>query len=329
MITCDIKNNFLFINKMSEENLNESTGTETKIDIDTTKSSDSEDYLTADFKNEIDAIIEMNFEEACELTQRKYQYYDDETENEKAHYEEQAQILEQQNFEEYNNEITRISQDYLQTAEHYKNLWQEYCKTLVARHREEASNLEQQWREAREVQIDKSKEQAEASFGTARILAMCEMYDEAIKIRDAANNVITDNNSPELQKIDIDFTARFQYMTKRHFAEYQYLHRHLKALMKTLRERANAQKKTAEATLQVEQAQNSSLILETVIKEGVSMKAKESLIQSFSPRSKSRQRPFSKARSYAINSSPIGLLSRGSSSLAYSHGNLTPRPRRK
>lgn len=315
---------------MSEEILdNYPNETDVKINPEANKSSDNEDYLTADFKNEIDAIIEMNFEEACELTQRKYQYLDDETENEKAHYEEQAQILEQQNYEEYNNEISRISQDYLHTAEHYKNLWQEYCKTLVVRHREEAAILEQQWREARKVQIARSTKQAEASFGTAQILAMCELYDKAIEIRDAANDVINDNNSPELQKIDIDFTARFQYMTKRHFAEYQYLHRHLKALMRTLRERANAQKKTAEATLRVEQAQNSSLILETVIKEGVSMKAKESLIQSFSPRSKSRNRPFSKARSYALNSSPVGIFSRGSSSLAFSPGNLTPRPRRK
>ena len=191
---------------MIEENPIESESeTETKIETDTKNSSDNEDYLTADFKNEIDAIYEMNFEEACELTQRKYQYYDDETENEKAHYEEQAQILEQQNYEEYNSEISRISQDYLQTAERYKNLWQEYCKTLVARHREEASDLEQQWREARDIQIARSTEQAEASFGTARILAMCELYDKAIEIRNAAQDVITDNNTPELQKIDIDF----------------------------------------------------------------------------------------------------------------------------
>ena len=102
------------------------TDTETELEIDAENPEDAEDYLFADFKDEVDAITDLNFEKAKMLTQKKYQYLDDETENEKAHYEEQAQILEQQNYEDYNAEIGRISQDYLQNAEYYKNLWQEY-----------------------------------------------------------------------------------------------------------------------------------------------------------------------------------------------------------
>ena len=285
---------------------------------------EEEDISLADYKDEIEAIIQLDFEKAVSLAHNRFRYFDDEAENEKAHYEEQAMLLEQQNFDQYNEEINRITQDYLQNADHFKNLWQDYCKALVSRHREEAEEMERQWRIARDNQIARANELAQTSFGTARLLAMCEMFDKAIEIRNNAQEHANDNNSPELQKIDREFTDRFQQMTKRHFAEYQYLHKHLKSLMRTLRERANAQRKTAEANLQVEQAQNTTLILETVVKEGVSPKAKESLIQTFSPRSK-EGRPISMARSYAMRS-PISFSSRASSSsLAYSYGNLTPK----
>lgn len=301
------------------------TDTETELEIDAENPEDAEDYLFADFKDEVDAITDLNFEKAKMLTQKKYQYLDDETENEKAHYEEQAQILEQQNYEDYNAEIGRISQDYLQNAEYYKNLWQEYCKALVDRHHQEAEELEQKWRDARNLQYARTAQQAHASLGTARMLASCEQFDQAIEIRDAAQETISNINSPDLQKIDIDFTQRYQHMIKRHFAEYQYLHRHLKSLMKTLREKANAQKKTAESNLQVEQARNTTLILETVVKESVSMKAKDSLIQSFSPRSRQQDRPISKARSYALHMSPRSIISRASTTFPYS-GRNSPKP---
>ncbi|OHT05721.1 hypothetical protein TRFO_05887 [Tritrichomonas foetus] len=288
---------------------------------------EEEEEAQADMKSELEAIVELDFEKAFSLAHKRFQYFDDEAENEKAHYEEQAQILEQQNYDQYNDEINRISQDYLQNADHYKNMWQDYCKALVVQHRSEAAEMERQWREARDIQIARANEKAQASYGTARILAMCDMYDKAIELRNNAQEAAADINSPELQKIDIEYTDRFQHMTKRHFAEYQYLHRHLKALMRTLRERANAQRKTAEANLQVEQAQNTTLILETVVKEGVSPKAKESLIQSFSPRSK--ERPASKARSYALRLSPRSFSSRAASSLAYSSmSGITPRAKK-
>lgn len=244
---------------------------------------------------EIDAILNLDFERALKVSRRNFEKKNTQ-ENEKfsteqAYYESQSQLLAQQVFEDYKSEITGISQQYLDDAEYYKNVWQNYCKGLVAKQREEADILEQRWREARETEISRANEAAKTKLATARLLAMCKLYDDAIDVRDKAQNMIDQSKSPEVKKIDREFTKQYKKMTQRHYAEFQYLYGHLRALMQTLRSNADSLKKKAEANLEVEKARNNTFIIKTLTNEKFSQETKEKLIQNFSPRNKGKTSP--------------------------------------
>ena len=256
-----------------------------------------------DVEEELAAIFNLDFERAHQLSRRRYNYNDTEAIEEQLHYEEQAQLLEQQNFDNYNEEINLISKDYLKAAENYKTVWQHYCMELVEKQREEADQLEKKWRITRKKELNRNCLKAESSLSTARLLALCEQYDEAIDIRNSAQG---DNmplqKSPELKQIDREFAKRYKIMTKRHFSEFQQLHKHLCTLLKTLREKASALKKNAEANLQVENARNATLIIQTIAKDAISPLAKEKVISSFSPRSKKGSSVSNQSVSFDISS---------------------------
>lgn len=244
---------------------------------------------------EIDAILNLDFEKALQVSRKNFEKKKSQEYSkyatEEAYYENQSQILAQQVFEDYKSELTGISQQYLDDAEYYKNVWQNYCKSLVAKQRDEANILEQRWREAREIEISRANEAAKTKLATARLLAMCKLYENAIDVRDKAQNMIDQSKSPEVKKIDREFAKQYRKMTKRHYAEFQYLYGHLRALMQTLRSNADSLKKKAEANLEVEKARNNTLIIKTVANEKFSQEAKEKLIQNFSPRNKGKTSP--------------------------------------
>ncbi|OHT08622.1 hypothetical protein TRFO_22809 [Tritrichomonas foetus] len=260
---------------------------------------------------EIDAILHMDFEKALQISRRQFEI-NDETYDEECHYEEQSQILTQQVFDNYYSEVSQISKEYLENADHYQTLWQDYCKNLVVKQREEASILEQKWREARALELSRQTEKAQTEFATARLLAMCKLYDNAIGVRDKVQNYLEQKKSPELKKLDRDFAAQYKKMTNRHFSEFQFLHRHLKSLLKTLRLKAEGMKKTAEANLEVEKARNTTMIIQAVAKDKVSQAARDKIIQNFSPR---KTRAESRAMSQA---SPRRDDSRLSAAVSYS-----------
>lgn len=252
-----------------------------------------------DGNEEIDAILKLDFERAFAVSRRKIQQKksreSSKLASEEAYYENQSQLLTQQVFDDYNSELTGIRQQYLDDAEYYKNIWQRYCKNLVNKQREEADFLEQKWREAREIAIERENETAKTKLATARLLAMCKLYKNAIDVRDNAQNMIDQSKSPEVKNIDREFAKQYQKMTRRHYAEFQYLYGHLRSLMQTLRTNADTLREKAEANLEVEKARNNTLIIKTVATDKVSQQTKEKIFQNFSPRSKARKtsRPFS------------------------------------
>lgn len=238
--------------------------------------------------DELAAILALDFERALECSQHKCQRRDNQAAEEEAHYREQAMILSQQNYDTYNERLNQIKEEYQQSADKHKTLWQGYCRSLVAKQREEAEELEQKWIAAREEELARTAEAANAKLSTARILAMCNQYENAIAMRDTAKSLIGNEKTARVRKIDADFTRRYKQMTARHFSEFQYLHKHLTCLMDTLREKVKAQGLAAEADLKMEEARNATLIIQTVAQEAVSPIAKENVIRAFSPRSQKR-----------------------------------------
>lgn len=236
-------------------------------------------------QEELDAILRLDFEQAVELAKKRYKFNDDEALNEQMHYEEQAQILSQQNFDDYNEEINNIRKEFYRTSQKIKSLWQDQCKKLVDKHRYEAEMFEKKWKKTRKLVKNRINICSETSLATAKLLAMCEQYDQAIDIRNAAqNNQTQSENIAEVKKIDREFSLRYKNMIKRHFSEYILLHKNLRTLLKTLKERAEVMKKSAEFNLQVEEARNTTLIIQAISKEGFNSSVKEKVIQSFSPR---------------------------------------------
>lgn len=235
-------------------------------------------------QEELDAILRLDFEQAVELAKKRYKFNDDEALNEQMHYEEQAQLLSQQNFDNYTEEVNNIKNDFLRRAEKIKASWQGQCQKLVARQRLEVEQFEQKWRKTRKMAMNRINICSQTSLTTAKLLAMCENYDEAIDIRNSAqNNQITENTA-EVKNIDKEFAVRYKNMIKRHFNEFLLLHKNLKSFLITLRERAEGLKKNAEMNLQVEEAINSAMIIQAISKEGFNPTVKEKVIQSFSPR---------------------------------------------
>ncbi|OHS96063.1 hypothetical protein TRFO_37814 [Tritrichomonas foetus] len=258
-----------------------------KISMEDFNSYDEDSILEApEYEQELTAIYNLDFERALELSKKRYQYDDTECFEEQIHYEEQAQILAQQNFDDYNQEINLISKEFLNNAENFKTRWKNYCQNLVEKHRQEAEQLEKKWRQTRKKEINRNCLTSETSLETARLLALCEHYNEAINLRDSAKSKTTSKKTPEIKLIDREFTKRYQLMIKRHYNEFQLLHRNLRSLLKSLRERAEALKKKAEANFQVENARNTTLIIQAVAKDSINPVAKEKVISSFSPRTR-------------------------------------------
>ena len=259
-------------------------------------------------QEELNAILALDFERALELSRQKCQDLTDQAADEEEHYREQAVLLSQQNYEAYNEKLNEIREEYQQTAEKHKAVWQGYCRTLVKKQREEADELEMRWRDARAEEMRRTTEVANARLSTARILAMCNQFENAIEVRDSAQRLIDSEKTSRVRQIDIDFAKRYRKMTARHFSEFQYLHKHLTSLMDTMREKVKAQKLTAEADLMMEEARNASLIIQTVSKEALSPVAKENVIRAFSPRGQKRsgsRSHYSMSRSSARTSGRV------------------------
>ena len=257
-----------------------------KVEIKMSDAFEYEEEEVNDNENEeIDAILHMDFERALEISRRQFNTNDD-FYDEESHYEEQSQLLTQQVFDNYNSELSQISQDYLNDAEYYKTLWQDYCKKLVSKHREEADLLEQRWRSARAAEIARASDKAQTEFATARVLAMCKLYDSAIDLKNKVQSSLEMKKTPELRILDREYATQYKKMTQRHYSEFQFLYQHLKSLMKTLRQRAESLKKTAEANLEVEKARNTTLIIQAVSRDKVSQQARERILQNFSPRTR-------------------------------------------
>lgn len=257
-----------------------------------------DEFASLNFLEELHAISNLDFEKALEFSQKRNQLQAEDSFNEQIHYEEQAQMLLQQNFDDYNEELNFISQQYLENARRITAHWQEQCQNLVIKHREEANKLESQWRKTRHLEFSRNSAASAASLETARILALCENYDEAIDVRNSAQNRSEVAKPPEVKRIDREFYKRYKIMTKRHYSEYQLLHKHLKSLLKSLRNRAETLKKNAESDLRVEEARNNTLIIQTLVKDGANSPSKEKVIQSFSPRKNKKGFSGTKATSF-------------------------------
>jgi hypothetical protein len=235
---------------------------------------------------EVQAILNLDFELAFQLYEQKMQEHRG-AEDAEAHYRAEADRLARENDDSYNEELEQISTDCELTSQRYGRIWQGLSQSRAARQRQEATAIEEKWRAARDIEMRRKAEAVEAQLGTARILAMCQKFEQAIEARDAAQRLRDDNQTPELVRIDVEFADRFRALIRRHEIEYQNLFTHLRSVIEVLKRKADTRKLTAQALLKKRNAFNAPKIIESVSQSPLSPAAREKVLQTYSPRSKS------------------------------------------
>jgi hypothetical protein len=235
-------------------------------------------------KAQFQAILNLDFERAVELSRQKTRIVDHTAVAELAHYQAEADRLVRENEEHYNEKVQGISQDFLAHTSSYKTIWQKLCRALISRQKAEAADLEQRWHSARDLEAHKQADVAHVQLGTARILAMCDKFDEAIEARNHAQSLLTDDHTPGLRKIDADYTKQYRGLISRHELEFKDLFTHLNSLIKALKDKAEGQKSAARALLLSQNASNARVIIESVAQHQTSQSARDTIIQAFSPR---------------------------------------------
>jgi hypothetical protein len=257
-------------------------------------------------REEVQAILDFNFELALQLSVEKNQAQQEIADAEENHYWEQADRLMQENESDYNAQLERISATFQADSAKYRDTWKGLSDALGARQRDEARDLEEMWKEARDIERKRKSDAAELQLQTAKVLALCGKFKEAIETRTKANDLIADDNTRELREIDADFAERYRTLITRHEEEFKALVRHLRSLIEALENGAKGQETVAYAELQARNASNARMIIESVSQNSVSPVARDRVLQAFSPRPASRS-PGSvsgKARSSTI-SSPV------------------------
>jgi hypothetical protein len=228
---------------------------------------------------EVQAILDLDFEHAFELYEQKTRENQGTADAEEAHFRAEADRLARENDSSYNEQLEHISSDYKLTSRHYNRIWQGLSRSLAARQREEAAAIEEKWRAARGAQLKRKAEIVDAQLGTARILALCQKFGEAIEVRNAAQKLRDDDQTPELTQIDREFATHFRIMIRRHETEFQNLLTHLNSVVSALKHTADGQKLTAEAVLRKKNAVNATRIIESVSQSPVSPAARDKVIQ--------------------------------------------------
>jgi hypothetical protein len=252
---------------------------------------------------ELDAIQNLDFERAREILQQTVSTTDESALKEEAHYHNQAIRLSEENHAAYEEELSGITESFQDSSIFCTNAAQENCRRLVARHRAEADSLAQRWREARTLELSRNVEIATSQLDTARTLAIAHAFDEAVKLRDAAYQLRNNEKAESVKAVDRDFVGRWRDMTNRHAQDYQLLHKHLNSHILTLKDKAEFQRQAAEATMKVEEAFSTTLIIDKVCEKSVSPAAREKVIQAYSPRSKASPRSRFSPRSRSSRAS--------------------------
>jgi hypothetical protein len=257
-------------------------------------------------QEELQAILSLDFERALALFKQKTEGEASTAEAEEAHYQAEAERLLQENEDAYNAQLERISKAFLDESGTYKDIWQRLSQSLVLRQREEAGDLEEKWRKARNIERRRKDETANVQLETARVLAMCQKFEEAIETRNAAQALKADDQTPELQAIDSDFSTRYRALIARHETEFQDLFQHLNSLIQALKDRAQGQRTVANAQLKTQNAANARMIIESVSRHAVSTVARDKVIQAFSPRTTQRYPPSQSGRFRSLQVSSNG-----------------------
>lgn len=166
-------------------------------------------------------------------------------------------------------ELRAVKQDYIVKA-----------KSLAAKHRSEAEELELKWREIYDRAYKDAETRLESSLISARLLAKCDNYEHAINVRDSTKEI---DRTQVIECCD-GFKRQYAMMMKRHETEFEHLHLLFKSYVQLLRN--ESEQLTLEATSRciADESVQQVHAIDNAIRNVSDEALKKSVIEHFSPR---------------------------------------------
>lgn len=232
------------------------------------------------------AIANLDFESAYDINQRiltqheidtdvKRRKYIDNIFGENGSFAKDRLMMERQSIDmDEQREIRAVKQDYVSKA-----------RSLAAKHRREAEELELKWREIYERTYKEAETRLESSLISARLLAKCDNYQSAINVRDATKEI---DRTQVIECCD-GFKRQFAMMMKRHETEFEHLHLLFKSYIQLLKN--ESEQLTLEATSRciADESVCQVTAIDNAIRNVSDEKLKKSVIEHFSPRKATRK----------------------------------------
>lgn len=233
----------------------------------------------------IDDVNAIEDDEAIALADQE----EDEIEkfNEDAHYRVQAEILKNEHAIQYQREIDNIKESYNEETNQILQEGKDLCLKMVADQRKEVEQLENEWRQARQRQIDQDNDSNNSKLHTAKVLATYNLIDSAKNLRDSIKKQST-QRSAELKTLDDLFEKQYRLMIERHSKDFILLHERVKAQINNSKLDAELLKKQADYTKDNQDSQIPIVMISSVSMQAKFDSTKRSIIQSFSPRREKR-----------------------------------------
>jgi hypothetical protein len=236
--------------------------------------------IAAFSQEEVQAIIDLDFERAFCLCRQKARNEARAVESETARYRAEAARLARQIAHVYQNDIHQIATECAINSTRCRARWHCLSTSLAARQRREAAALEAKWRSARNAALERRSQLAVSQQTTAALLTMCGRFDVATASRESAERRQAEDQS----LLGREFGARYGQMIARHRKEWRDLAAQLDTIIAALGRRADAQQSTARAVARQHDALNAAEIIQSVAAHPVSPKARDAVIRQFSPR---------------------------------------------
>jgi hypothetical protein len=167
-----------------------------------------------------------------------------------------------------------------QTISAIKREFEEAARVMARKHRAEAAALEQKWRLLYLRAERNLQDRVETSLISARTLADGESYGEAIRLREAANNI---------QRVELDeccnaFKKQHELLMRRHEEDYDHFHALLKNAIITTRQESSEEALAAQTGRVREAWEHTAAVIDDVLNSVTDPELQIAAIEHLSPR---------------------------------------------
>lgn len=242
-------------------------------------------------REKADAIARLDFEAAISLSKRIFEQREHESALKRYKY--LQSLAGSQNISQRKLELEKklIALREEQEMRAIKREYASIAKILAQKQRNEAQALEQKWRDLYTRTKRDAENRLETSLISARLLARCDNYDQAISVRDATRGI---DKTKMIECCD-GFKKQYKLMMARHDAEFDRLYALFRDYALMLENQSQEMEIAAEAKCAADESEQNVTVIDAVLRSTKSEDLKREALEHFSPRkSPPRQSPKKK-----------------------------------